>query len=1010
LNLSLWAGAWSGVKGGKTLTRCLRPFEALALAVASVSASPIIAVADPAPVTFDIPAGPLNGALLAYAAQAHCQLLYASALVAGLTTTGLKGRFTQDEALTRLLSGAGIVFDHTGLNVIVLKRVAGPVGLVRPDDGQAGASAEVAPLLVTGTQIRRAQTISPLISISRDAMDQSGQATVADMLQALPQNFGGVATPASEVLGTDRIGTNDTGAAGVNLRGLGATATLVLVNGRRMAGSGIQGDFADVSAIPSSAVDHVEVLLDGASAIYGSDAVGGVVNIILRRDFNGAETRLLNGFTSDGGAQEFQVGQTFGKSWKDGNLTLSLEFDRRWALHGDQRPYTANADLAPLGGTDERSFFALPGNVLETDPATGNQFPAFAIPSGQNGTNLTPASFLAGQTNLTNQREGADTLPKQERYSLYANFTQDLGDRVTFDGDIRYSDRRFSYALPQAVAEFNVTNANPYFASPNGTTSELIAYSFTKELGPLQVAGAARNFGASGGFTVDLGRAWQAEVYGAYAEEIDHRDQDHTLDSAFLNAALGDTPVPTGQGYTLAQDGYFNPFGDGASNSRATLNFIDSGFFHTQDDSQVTTANLKIDGPLFGLPGGAVKIAFGGQVRWERFEDHLEGEESNPTPTTVIAGPYDRMVAAAFAELRIPIVGTNNTLPGIQRLELSVAGRYEHYDEFGDTTNPKLGLLWSPTDGLKLRATWGTSFRAPSLPEVFQPSQISPGFLPEGTANELVLFMSGGNRDLKPETATSWTVGFDLAPPQVHGLTLSATWFDTHFTNRIGTPVSDNIFDALGNPTYASFVTPINPNTPADVAKVSALLAQSTSPFANLFPANAYAFIVDGREVNTGGLTVRGLDLNGAYGLPIGRDRLTFTANASILVDYIQQVTPTATPVSLLNTGGQPVSVRGRGGGTWRHGPFETSLMLNYVGAYHDVTGRRISPWTTADVRLQWRPEATGALGGTTFALNIQNLTDAAPPFFNAPQGIGYDPANANPLGRVISFQVIKRW
>ncbi len=122
------------------------------------------------------------------------------------------------------------------------------------------------------------------------------------MLQALPQNFGGIATPASEVIGSDRVGTNDTGATGVNLRGLGATATLVLVDGHRMAGSGIQGDFADVSAIPTSAVDHVEVLLDGASALYGSDAVGGVVNIILKHHLDGVETRALGSFTSDGGA------------------------------------------------------------------------------------------------------------------------------------------------------------------------------------------------------------------------------------------------------------------------------------------------------------------------------------------------------------------------------------------------------------------------------------------------------------------------------------------------------------------------------------------------------------------------------------------------------------------------------------------------------------------------------------------------------------------------------------
>lgn len=986
-----------------------RPFGALCYTfAAALAVSPAAAIAAPASVAYDIPAGSLNGALLKYAEQAHRQLFYDASLVAGRSTPGLKGAFSEDDALARLLAGSGIAFDHPRPGVIVLKPAADPV---RPADAPVADTTEVAPLLVTGAQIRHVESISPLAMVTREAMDREGQPTVADMLQALPQTFGGLATPATEVLGADRIGTNDTGATGVNLRGLGATATLVLVDGHRMAGSGVQGDFADVSAIPTSAVDHVEVLLDGASALYGSDAVGGVVNIILKRHFDGAETRALGSFTSDGGAGETQLGQTFGKSWESGNLTLSLEYDGRDALHGDQRPDTASADLRPFGGTDERAFFAHPGNIVITDPTTGALVPAFAIPAGQNGTGLTPSSFLPGQVNLSNQREGADTLPEQRRYSSYVSLTQQLGDRVTFSADVRFTDRDFAYALPQTVTLLNVTSANPFFVSPNGTSAETIAYSFADELGGLKVTGSAENWGSTGDLTFDLGRSWQLDLSGAFAQELDHRNQDHHVNSAFLDEALGNTPDDPLTSFSTARNGFFNPFGDGGANSAAVLAFVNSGFVHSADDSQVATFDAKADGTLFTLPGGDWKLAVGGQVRQETFEDRFESEASNDVPTTTLTGPFERLVTAVFGELRAPLVGDGNALPGVERLELSLAGRAEHYPSFGATANPKVGVLWSPASGVKVRATWGTSFRAPNLTDIHQPSDIGPGFLPEGAVNELSLVLDGGNPGLKPETAASWTVGVDLAPPQIPGLTFSATWFDTRFTNQIGTPVFDDIFDVLGNPTFAPFVTPINPNNPADVAKVAALLAKSTSPDANLFPANAYAFIVDGREVNTGGLVVRGLDLTGGYDLRLGAaDHLAFRGEATILVDYLQQVTPTATPVSLLDTGGQPVSVRARGGATWTHGPFESTLTVNYVGGYHDVTGRPVSSWTTADLQLLWRPTTIKALARASLALNIQNLADSAPPFFNAPQGIGYDPANANPLGRVVSLQVIKRW
>ncbi|HEY2707195.1 MAG TPA: TonB-dependent receptor [Caulobacteraceae bacterium] len=970
------------------------------------------AFAAPAGVTFDVPAGPLGPALIEYARQAHRQVFYETALMKGRTTPGLQGRYTEDEALTRLLAGSGIVVDHTGPNVIVLKPPVIAADPPPPAGPRPAASTEVQALVVTGAQIRNVSPISPLSTVSRDDMDREGRTTVADALQSLPQVFGGVATPATQLLGTDRLGTNDTAATGVNLRGLGATATLVLVDGHRMAGSGVTGDFADVSAIPSSAVDHVEVLLDGASALYGSDAVGGVVNIILKRHFDGAETRMLGSLTSDGGAGETQVGQTFGKSWDTGNVTVSFEYDARDALHSAQRPYTANANLTPFGGTDEDVFYAHPGNILVPNPATGAFTPEWAIPTGQNGTGLTPSSFLPGQVNLSNQREGSDVLPQQKRYSSYLSFTQQLGDRVTFDADVRFTDRDFAYNLIQAVDIFPVTKANPFFVSPNGTSSEDIGYSFADELGGLKVTGSAENWGSTGTLTFDLGRTWELQMSGAYAQELGYRNEDHILNSSFLNEALGNTAPDPATGYKPAVQGYFDPFGDGGANGRSVLAFIDSGFVHSVTNSQVATFDTKVDGTLFTLPGGDWKLAVGGQVRQESFQERNESEASKDTPTTTLTGPDERLVLAAFGELRAPIVGPDNAVPGIERLEFSVAGRVEQYPNFGIAANPKLGLLWSPLTGVKARATWGTSFRAPELTELFQPSAIGPDILPKGGTSEIVLLLTGGNRNLKPETASSWTAGVDLTPPQIPGLTLSATWFDIRFTNQIGVPVAQNLNNALNSPAYASFITALDPTNAADLAKVAALLAASTSPNASLFPPSAYAFIVNGEEVNTGGLLERGLDLSGGYDLRLGdEDRLTLSAEGTLLFDYVQQVTPNSVPNSLLNTGGEPASLRGRASAAWTRGPVQATLSVNYVGGYRDIVlDRAVASWTTADLQILWRPTNIRALTKTSLALNILNIADSSPPFYETPLGTGYDPANANPLGRVVSLQLIKRW
>lgn len=1006
-----------------------------AAALCAGLSTPAVALAAPAElVEFSIEAGPLSEALNTYARQSGRQLLYGHEQVASLRAPAVRGSYTREEALRRVLEGSELEAWRSGPNVYVLKTVGAP-SLAEGDaasDGEdeaappplaeqtSGAASPVGRLnapstldevIVTGSLIRGDAPTSPVVAFGRDDIDKAGHPTVAAMLSALPQNFGGVATPATMLLGSDRLGTNDVMSSGVNLRGLGASATLVLVDGRRMAGTGIKGDFADASAIPTAAVQRVEVLLDGASAIYGSDAVGGVVNIILRKDFDGAETRARAAIASGGTAEEMQIGQTFGRAWSSGHALVSYEYYRQNALRAAERDFTASADLRPVSGSDHRLFYSRPGNVMMLDPVSSSYVPTWAIPAGQDGVGLSASSFIAGAVNLENQRAKTDVLPDQERNSAYASLGQSLGEHVEFTADARYSRRRFAFNLPGSVALMNVTTANPFFVSPNGASSNLIAYSFTDELGPLRSTGTSESLGASAGFTARLPRDWRAEAYGAYAQEEGNRSSLGRLNTRFLSEALGAIPDDPATAFSAAQDGYFNPYGDGGANSRGVLGFIAGGYLRSRNQSQVSSLNLKLDGAVLPLPAGDLKAAIGAQVRNERFEARTEAMTSRAMPTLTSAGPYERTNSAAFVELRAPLVGAENALPLVSQLELSLAVRAEHYDDVGTTTNPKVGLLWRPVDGLKLRASYGTSFRAPTLPEVYEQQDVGPAFLPSGPSQTLVLLQSGGNLDLEPEKAKSWTVGFDAAPAAAPGLRFGATWFDTRFEAQIAQPISDDIYNVLGNPAYSPFVTYIDPASTADLARVQALISQSTSANAGLFPPEAYGAIIDGRYVNTGGLHVQGVDFNGAYGFRVADDQVDLTASATWLIDYKRQVTPAAPEVELVGRAGQPVSLRANAGAAWTRGDFVLNTSLDYVGRSKGLGGEKIDAWTSLNFLVRWEPSVPkGALSGLTLSASVRNILDEAPSFYDAPQGVGFDPANGDPLGRVTSLQLTKRW
>ncbi|HKS57305.1 MAG TPA: TonB-dependent receptor [Steroidobacteraceae bacterium] len=945
-----------------------------------------------------------------------------------LPARSLKGTFTAQDALEQLLSGTSLTYTWISDKAVSIRRKTPqtvptalqrtslegdhqgvPVAKFSDDVGNRPGAAsfesaaseisrdrpnslEVEEVLVTGTHIRGVtNTGSKVTVVDRSYFEKSGYSTVQDVLKTLPQNFGG---GESEDFTVNTNAANFNSGSSINLRGLGADATLVLVDGQRQAPGGIGGAFIDVSNIPVAAIERIEILSDGASAIYGSDAVGGVVNIVLRHEFDGAETRLRVG-SYGGDASETQASQLVGTSWSGGSLLLGYQFLKREALQRKDRAYAASSDQTRNGGSDFRSPFSNPGNIF--DPLTFA--PGFGIPQAQDGTQLTPAD-LSTQTNAQDNARLLDLLPEQKMHSAFVEARQTVGDRVNVRAAARYN-RRSVESLPAVLGTpLFVTPENPFFVEPYGFPFAVVGYSFVDDLGPLRATGDTRTTSALVGATVDMASSWQMAVSASRTEEKTEFKSENQVNFPALTAALAD-PDPTTA---------FNPFGDGSHTAPATIEAI-RGTERDRATATTTLAQLKADGSVFDVHGVAAKLAVGLEYRAEKLNsENLYADLGFPDQIRNLT----RNVSAAFSELAIPLLSRSNGQGDVGAVWASLAGRFEHYDDFGDTFNPKLGLSWSPSDSFALRGTWGTSFKAPRLIELNEAGSRSASLQPvvdptspAGTSVALVLF--GNNAELKEERATTWTMGFDITPTSIP-ITLSLTYFDIDYKDRIaaGGPPSDPLSILLQESQWSEVINR-NPSQ-AQIDEICNSPAFFGSPIdCATLPPSA---IIDLRLRNLGVVRTRGVDLVIKDALETDHGTFNFELDGTYVLDIEQAVTSRAPRLDILDTLNNPLSLRLRGSASYSLGNLSAGLQVNYADSYKDTLSqpaRRVNSWTTLDGWLSYRTGAgAGLLENCEASLTLVNLLDKDPPF--ADRELGYDAANADPYGRVISLQVQKDW
>lgn len=880
------------------------------------------------------------------------------------------------------------------------------------DEDAAGADEAATPeseIVVTGTSIRgEAPVGSSLIQVGRGEIEASTATTATQIIREVPQIFN---------FGVTDSARNQSGGAGnivygnsINIRGVGPYATLTLINGRRPVPQGTLGASVDPGNIPAIALERVEIIADGASAVYGSDAVAGVANLITRRRYEGLGVDVQHGWGDD--YKEFTANAIIGTGWDSGRFTLSAQHSYRSALSGASRDFYLS-DLTALGGKDYRVTQCNPGNI--TIGLT-----TYAIPTG----GATSANLVAGTVNRCDNIKVTDILPQQESNSVFLTVDQDITDDIHFFADAMWARRDGFRRSAVATQTLAVPTTNAFFVAPAGaalplcaasvgvpagTRCENVQYSFANVYGgaaPSRIRSEV--WQVTAGMDFRLSDKWNFNAYFTYGRNHDHvASVGNAVDAANLAAALRSSDPATA----------FNPFGTAGGNSPTVIAGIFNNLTDTDGKTSFTDAGMKIDGSLITLPGGDVKIAVGGEINGFRLRTgQVRGRAGAQTGTDQL---LHRDVVSAFTELLIPIFGPDNAIPGFHRLTLDLAGRIDKYSDVGSTKNPKIGLTWEPVEDLKLHGSYGESFRAPLLTnlvsaggsQLFIQNYFDPTANAGAGATIQGVALSGGNLGLKPETARTWSAGLEYSPAWLPGAQFSVNYFDLVYEGQIVSYLS-NLNVLRQEALFSSIIL----RGAAAQTRIAELVASGRTvnggSVAQALGANVF---VEGRTNNLGTTITRGLDFGLSVPFDLGSaGKLRAGVRGTWFFTYKVALTPGGQINEQVNNLDYPLKLRLRGSLAYENGPFSANLYANYQNGYNNTLTTpvsRIKANTTFDMSASYDfgdvlPLAKQFRLGVT----VQNLFDKDPPFADiAPTnngGGGFDPTNASPVGRVVSVSL----
>jgi len=874
-----------------------------------------------------------------------------------------------------------------------------PLAIAAAANAQGAAQESPATMLeeviVTGSRLPSTglRTSAPVTVLDRSEIEATGSSSVGELLRELP-----VATASA----SDTAGRGNGGAATVALRGLSAVNTLVLINGRRVL-SNNEGGTVDLNSIPFEAVERVEVLQDGASAIYGSDAIAGVVNIIMRRDFDGLMVKGGYGVSSRSDLPNRELSATFGHKADDGGFVFNASWREADGNFIADRPVSRDPDWRSLGGRNFRDPLpvvavvqGLPGQgnaerVLRdgvTQAATVNDFRAFVFPDTD--------------TPLSSGNDGIN-------YWLYETSAVDISQyNLSFTGDHKLSEGLNAFV----EASFSRRKSQGYLAPDyfGAVYGDPVILSANNDFNPFGVdLSVARTIGEQpfhgrrqAQVTSDVSRI-VAGIEGEVAAwkwdlSYNHQNLDQlTFEGEgvlrdLLIQAAGDSDDCRAASNDCVP---INLLGGPGTITPEMLDFI-SADSSDSVKSTMQSAVLNFSGKLFSMPAGDVNMAIGTEFRRESFSsDNDRNSELNafigrgPSPD---AFPPRREVKELYAEIALPL---------LESLDLDLAARYSDYDAFGSTSNPKVGLKWRPFEGLMLRGSWGTGFRAPTFAEAFGGQ--TRGFAPindpcagpnfaslpgcggrQAPANTTGTFiLSGGNPDLKPEDADNLTVGVVFTPSFAPRLALTLDVYRIEKEGIIGTIDRNYVLaQNAANGSYAERIT-------RDATTNAVLEVIATR--ANLLDQK-----------------IQGVDFGLQYQTEeSGLGQFQFRTDLTYLDTFEQSPAPGAPPVRRVGTytdaTGTLARLRGTGRVSWLRGPLALSTAVRYVGGVQNdgsllVDGKHLE----ADSYFQndWLVSYDIEPVNLKFTVSIENVFDEMPPFLEGNYANGFDQGSFNSRGR----------
>jgi iron complex outermembrane receptor protein len=858
---------------------------------------------------------------------------------------------------------------------------------------------------ITGSAIKRidAETAVPVTILRIEELKAQGVSSVEQIMSSL--------SSVQMIQGSSQqVGAGTGGAAFADLRGIGGNKTLVLLNGRRIANNAIDGSIPDLNMIPFAALERVEVLRDGASSLYGTDAIGGVINFITRKDFQGGVITLGVDIPEEKGGKSHQanIGFGFGDLSQHGFIIFGFfDLNKTEAINGMQRPFNARLP----GGLSPTPFPAnyFQGGAVGNPSAPDCNDPSFLTqPGGVPGTDcqIATSSFV-------------DYTPKTERTSAMLRGTLALGTNHSLSVEWFTTQNKSRTGI--APVPYGGLQQNPF--RPDGTPNPYYpgnsGNSFVPNI-PLDPNYTQANMSPRPGVVLQPGfvNVRYRTINAGQRANLSDNKQQRLL--AELNGVVAGWDYQAGISYNENKideivsgynngnlisagvlNGIINPYGpDDAVGAQYILDAELSGILQ-KHKGEVTTIDGRASRELgdWFSSGRKSAVAIGAEFRKEDFRSasntpvaELLVASTGVDPTAVSEG--DRNVTAVYGELSIPLTKT---------LEASVALRHDRYSDFGNTTNPKFTLRFQPTPGLLVRSSYSTGFRAPSLYEL----NATPAYTNTGTVDDpvncpnntpipgkpRVLYcdvqiqrLTGGNVDLKPEESQNFTLGLVFEP--TNNLTLGVDFWWIKLKDAIGALSETTV---LGD--EATFSQYVFRNSAGDY---------STSSFDCPGPDCGY---LDLRQQNLGKLNTNGIDLSASYRHSLGSwGRLALGMNSTYVAKYEYQDFiggPFNQNVGRYVGVGPVFRWQHAATAAWTHGAWTVGGAGHFKSGYTDQNsadqGNVVKSYTTFDAYVNW-----AAFKGLSLTLGVKNLTDKDPPFSNQNEVFqaNYDPRYADPTGR----------